>query len=733
MASRIGRSLKGRRSRIRRSASLGLAIVMVIPSGVTAQQHSGDFVDKLSRGTTERVSVSSSGGEGDSDSRPNSVSDNGRFVAFASCAGNLHESDVNGQQMSDVFVYDRKKRKLEIASISPNGLSPETPPSVEEDLKKCSVLGSTGPEISADGRYVAFASNLPLTEDVESVQLEYGVPVTNIFVHDLKKKRTELVSRTWNGEGADQNSGNGFWDLSDGISISDDGRWVAFSSSATNILEDPCDPPEPSSGPSPAHSLCHQVYARDRLKQETFLVSRSAPHMPSEYWAGYPSISGDGRYVSFSVVNSLAPVRSSGGVSVIECPPTESGCSDVFVHDLHTWKIELISYSRGGDRPANGPSRLGTTGAQISDDGRYVAFSSDASDLVPSDPQLNATSKAQRTICSQGHYVRDRETGRVERVSVTSAGEILLDTSSPQLSDNGRYALVRASSYNRICLQNATNESDAYLGDFIHDRVTGQMDLVSCAGNNAAGPNTIDGCPKVSDEHGRPYLAGRGQTIVGRHYDGDVVPNDTNNAYDVFALDLGNYPMGLGPLGGSPMEQQDPPDGGICIAPDVCIPPQGKLARSAARASTDPSEVGAKLYGASIAFRPELDDLFVAIEVDHMGPDLTIGPTGFLSGGIPSLLYGFRFGVEDKNYEVRATSLNFGTFGLFDCTDSLACTEVADLRGGYGTTGERVVFSLPLTEVGLENGGELSNVEAFSALGSPFTGATKVLDTVRID
>jgi hypothetical protein len=91
-----------------------------------------------------------------------------------------------------------------------------------------------------------------------------------------------------------------------------------------------------------------------------------------------------------------------------------------------------------------------------------------------------------------------------------------------------------------------------------------------------------------------------------------------------------------------------------------------------------------------------------------------------------------RLKVEDHSYEVRARSLLGGTFGLFDCTDSPICTKVADLRGGYGTTGERVVFSLPLDLIGLEGGGTLSDVEAYSALGSYLTGPTKVLDTVRI-
>ena len=116
--------------------------------------------------------------------------------------------------------------------------------------------------------------------------------------------------------------------------------------------------------------------------------------------------------------------------------------------------------------------------------------------------------------------------------------------------------------------------------------------------------------------------------------------------------------------------------------------------------------------------------MYVEIELEHMPKVLP---------GVSPTVYGLRFNVEDKSYEVRATSLLGGTFGLFDCTGSPICTKIADLRGGYGSTGERVVFSLPLAEIGLDGGGELSNVEAFSAIGSFYMGSQRTLDTVSLD
>lgn len=124
----------------------------------------------------------------------------------------------------------------------------------------------------------------------------------------------------------------------------------------------------------------------------------------------------------------------------------------------------------------------------------------------------------------------------------------------------------------------------------------------------------------------------------------------------------------------------------------------------------------------------------VAIELEDM-PSLNVGAQGlFSSASSPSLLYSLRFDVGVTSYEVRAYFLLGGTFGLFDCTNKARaiCTKVADLGGGYGTTGERVVFSLPLHAIGLDNGGELADVVAFSGLGSQLTRASKIMDTVNL-
>lgn len=93
--------------------------------------------------------------------------------------------------------------------------------------------------------------------------------------------------------------------------------------------------------------------------------------------------------------------------------------------------------------------------------------------------------------------------------------------------------------------------------------------------------------------------------------------------------------------------------------------------------------------------------------------------------------------ADGTTYEVRAAqvasdalSSGYGTFSLFTCerTDRRSCTEVDELRGGFGTTGEAVVFTIPLAAVGLADGGRLTGLRAYSAHGSLLTGALRTLD-----
>lgn len=725
MTSRIGQSAKQQRSRIRVAASVALALVMVLPVEAGAH-HNGtvhDVVDKLDRGVTERVSISTSGEEAnDFSASPYcrggwSASDSGRFVAFASTASNLHPADVNGG-IEDVFVYDRQKRELDLVSATPSGLASQSPDGGGASAQRqCAFaglqIGSGHPVISGNGRYVAFVSDLRLTGEDDPEAAPW--PVSKVFVRDLVKHTTELVSRTHNGDPALLSSGNS------GLSISDNGRFVAFTSWEANLTkEESCPPIEAVGVEAPVVLPCEQVYVRDRAEEETSLISRSSNGEPGNAEAQFPSISGDGRSVVFESEadnlvtddNNLCGSHRSDLVDLLLPSP----CRDVFVHDLQTQETELISISRDGTS-ANDESQLNRRNGQaISDDGRFVAFTSYATDLVPAN---RMTFMETGSFSDSREYLYDRVTARTERVSVSSMGTMESSRSGDtSISDDGSHILTFMAGE---CLGCTTPEP--FYGQFLHSRKTGQTDFVL---------SVYQGPPdaKINQAH----LGGNSRFVVGHSAHNDVVENDTNDATDVFVREIGNYPLGTGPLGGSPPQDQDPPEDRICVTPDTCVPPESALWWEAKGTSSSAlNKIGADLHGASLAYRPELGDLYAAIELEHMGPGLTIGPAGAVTGGNPSLLYGLRLEVGHKSYEVRATSLLGGIFGLFDCTDTAPlCTQVTTLKGGYGTTGERVVVSLPLDEIGLEDGGDVKDFEVFSAFGSYASGVQHIYDRLRI-
>lgn len=228
------------------------------------------FVRDRWLGTTERVSVSSDGAEGDASSGYAVISADGLFVAFESKASNLIPNDTNGNW--DVFVHDRSSRRTERLSVSSSGAQAD---------------GECGsPSISGDGTRVAFesfATNL-VTGDTN------GLP--DIFVRDRRAATTERAS-----VGDDGHEGNG---MSDRPSISADGRYVAFESTAWNLV------PGDRNGWS-------DVFVRDRLLGTTELVSLSTEGVHGDSGSGIASISNDGRHIAFESAARNLVARGSIG------------------------------------------------------------------------------------------------------------------------------------------------------------------------------------------------------------------------------------------------------------------------------------------------------------------------------------------------------------------------------------------------------------------------------------
>jgi Tol biopolymer transport system component len=276
-------------------------------------------------GITERVSVGPGGAQGNGESSQPALSADGRFVGFQSFATNLVPDDTN--RSGDAFVRDRQTGVTTRVSVGPGGAQAN--------------FFSAAPALSADGRIVAFgsvASNLVPGDSND---------IFDVFVRDL---RTGVTRRVSVGPGGAQANGESF---AGPLSLSADGRFVAFDSRASNlVLRD-------TNG-------VQDVFVRDRRADVTRRVSVGRGGAQANGFSSGAAISADGRFVAFfSEASNLVPGDTNGVL-------------DAFVRDRRTDVTRRVSVGRGGAQ-ANSFS----AGAAISADGRFVAFISDASNLVP--------------------------------------------------------------------------------------------------------------------------------------------------------------------------------------------------------------------------------------------------------------------------------------------------------------------------------------------------------------
>lgn len=298
-------------------------------------------------------------------------------------------------------------------------------------------------------------------------------------------------------------------------SISDDGRYVAFPSSATNLGAGkgpadcvPDDPVSAATGSEP----CIQLYVRDRARGTTTLASVSSSGEPGNASSAYPYISGDGRYLVFeSPASNLYPGDSKFSL-------------DLFVHDLVTRRTERIpAVGQSPLEAERGENSLGGFLATISTDGRYVAFQSPASDLVDGD-----------TNGDWDAFVYDRLSGQTERVSVSSSGAQSNVTPNsntyqlaPSISADGRFVTFRSEA------KLVPGDNNGFVDDFVRDRLTRTTERVSVssAGTEGNGPsNSFYPFPMTR-------ISADGRRVVFASAASNLVPDDTNGADDVFVRD----------------------------------------------------------------------------------------------------------------------------------------------------------------------------------------------------
>jgi Tol biopolymer transport system component len=328
---------------------------------------------------------------------------------------------------------------------------------------------SNSPSISADGRFVAFnsqPSNL-VPEDTNGK--------TDIFVRDLSTNTTTLVSLDSAG-----NQGNSF---SNGASISADGRFVAFESTASNLV------------PGDTNNL-GDIFVRDLLTNTTTRVSVDSAGNQGNKVSYPPSISANGRFVAFtSEASNLVPGDTNN-------------TSDIFVRDLLTNTTTRVSFDSAGNQGNSNSYR-----PSISADGRFVAFGSNSSNLVPGDPNNR-----------DEIFVRDLSTNTTTRVSVDSAGNLGNGYSyTPSISADGRFVAFYSDATNLVPGDDTNRSRDI----FVRDRLTNTTTRVSFdSAGNQANSNSY-----------RPSSSADGRCVAFESEASNLAPGDTNSSYDIFVRD----------------------------------------------------------------------------------------------------------------------------------------------------------------------------------------------------
>jgi Tol biopolymer transport system component len=373
------------------------------------------------------------------------VSDDGRYVTFWTYSPSITPGDDNG--LSDVFLHDTQTGETTLISHNLDG--------------DPSNGGSSLPEISANGKYVAFVSNA--TDLVEGVT---SVPGEIVYRYAVETGDIELVSKTPTGHAP------GWFAFSRGISGS--GRFIVYDSRAANIV------------PGDTKDGIVDVFRYDARTGTTIKVTRTQSGGQPDKGSNAAAISHDGRWVLYS----------TGATNM---GPTDTDFDpDAYLYDVRTGTTTLVSRYRDG-------SAAGGVPTGISDDGRIVAFDSQADDLVPAD-----------TDKDWGVYLFNTSTGRVRLVSTPRAAwPDGVTAFGGGISGDSRYVAYQA-----------FPTPDPYASDvYLFDRTAGKTTKISVTPTGARA-DAASGQARISHAGNRIAFGSSATTLV------PGVDGDTN--FDVF-------------------------------------------------------------------------------------------------------------------------------------------------------------------------------------------------------
>ncbi|MCL4804351.1 MAG: PD40 domain-containing protein [Anaerolineae bacterium] len=411
-----------------------LAVCLLLAAGLLVMIISASHPAQVAAAgpTTMLVSITPDGRPANKDSFQPAISADGRFIAFTSKATNLVAGDTN--RKADIFVRDLQLGHTERVSVATDGTQANN--------------NSSEPAISGDGRFVVFTSTatnlVPASQELRGDDWYRG-PGISVFIHDRQTHSTTLVSVDSNGVPADERA----W-LGD---VSFDGRYVIFSSHCQHLVQ-----PD-------YNGNRRDVFLHDRVTGLTRMIDLLPNgHNP---WEGgsFSAISANGNRI---VYRSL-----DGGLVVGDTNQT----FDIFVYDVAaatTRRVSIAADGAQGTKMANRPA--------ISADGMYAAFDT-TSTLVTGD--TNGRSDV---------FVHDLVTGITTRVSVRTDGTQANNQSTQaSLSGDGRFVAF-TSTANNLVAGDTNRQSDI----FLHDRQTGTTSRVSLAMNGAEATGGASAAPRVS-------------------------------------------------------------------------------------------------------------------------------------------------------------------------------------------------------------------------------------------
>jgi Tol biopolymer transport system component len=422
--------------------------------------------------STTRVSVSSAGAQGDRDTYAAGISANGRYVLLNSTAQNLVRGDTNDRP--DVFVRDRSGGVTTRVSVSTGGVQARG--------------SSSAGGISANGRYVVFESDAPnlVAGDTNNA--------SDVFLHDLGSGVTSRVSVGRGGRQASGPSGFG--------AVSADGRYVAFSSLAPNLVRGDT-------------NRMSDVFVRDLATGKTTRISVNSRGRQARCNAGAcestePVLSAHGRYVAFESSATNLVRRDTNRLA------------DVFVHDRATGKTTRVSVDSHGRQGGGDRTNNGSNAPAISANGRYVVFHSNDSNLVRGD-----------TNGVFDIFVHDRRTGRTTRVSVSTSGAQADQESlgAASISADGRYVAFTSLATNLVA-----GDANEITDVFVRDLATGHTILASLGQSGNQGDD-------ASSAYGVAF-SGNDRYLVFSSWAANLVAGDTNIVPDAFVRDFGGPPAG---------------------------------------------------------------------------------------------------------------------------------------------------------------------------------------------